>query len=358
MQDEKRYESETKDDMTVNEAGTDSDNGAFGEDQGILGLYSKCTLCPNGCAVDRLSGAVGRCGRTNQVRVAWAGLHRGEEPPITGEHGSGMIFFCGCPLHCQYCQNYQISGAFTPSGCGSKPFVPYDGVPVTERQLADLMLDLQSFGAASLNLVTGTHYIPSIVVALEDARGRGLSLPVVWNSSGYESVDAIRLIDDYIDLYLLDIKTLDRDVASRFCGLERYCDSILPLVRFLKRRHPHTDMEDGLEGVLVRHLVFPDTLDSTMRFLSWYADNLKDSFLLSLMVQFVPPLDDPGFPKISKAEYSALLDALDRYGIDGFVQEQSDDEILWIPDFTKDQPFPSSFADPLPSFLELKGRSV
>jgi len=305
--------------------------------------------------VDRAAGEVGRCGQTSQMRVAWVGLHRGEEPPITGEHGSGMVFFCGCPLHCQYCQNYQISGAL--DGQEGARCRSYDGVAVTEKQLADLMLDLQSFGAASINLVTGTHYIPSIVVALKDAKKRGLSLPVVWNSSGYESVEAMRLIDDLIDLYLLDVKTLDKDVASCFCGLPRYCDAVVPLVRFLKRRHPRTDMENGLEGVLVRHLVFPGTLDASMKFLSWYADNLKDNFLLSFMVQFVPPLEDPGFPKISKSEYSSLLDVLDRYEIDGFVQEQSDNEILWIPDFTKDQPFPEGFADPLPSFLDLKRKA-
>lgn len=321
----------------------------------LCSQYSNCRLCPNECGVDRAAGEVGRCGQTSQMRVAWMGLHRGEEPPITGEHGSGMVFFCGCPLHCQYCQNYQISGALDGqegSRCRS-----YDGVAVKEKQLADLMLDLQSFGAASINLVTGTHYIPSIVVALKDAKKRGLSLPVVWNSSGYESVEAMRLIDDLIDLYLLDVKTLDKDVASRFCGLPRYCDAVVPLVRFLKRRHPRTDMENGLEGVLVRHLVFPGTLDATMRFLSWYADNLKDNFLLSLMVQFVPPLEDPGFPKLAKSEYDSLLDALDRYEIDGFIQEQSDNEILWIPDFSKDQPFPDSFAEPLPSFLELKSKA-
>lgn len=321
----------------------------------LCSQYSNCRLCPNECGVDRAAGEFGRCGQTSTMRIAWVGLHRGEEPPITGEHGSGMVFFCGCPLHCQYCQNYQISGAL--DGQKGVRCRSYEGVAVTEKQLADLMLDLQAFGAASINLVTGTHYIPSIVVALKDAKSRGLTLPVVWNSSGYESVEAMRLIDDLIDLYLLDVKTLDKDVASRFCGLPRYCDAVIPLVRFLKRRHPRTNMENGLEGVLVRHLVFPGTLDATMHFLSWYADNLKDSFLLSLMVQFVPPLDDPGFPKISKSEYASLLEALDLYGIDGFIQEQSDNEILWIPDFTRDQPFPDSFADPLPSFLEQKRKA-
>ena len=319
----------------------------------VNSYYSQCKLCPNECGVDRVNGQLGVCGQSNEMQIAWVGLHRGEEPPITGEHGSGMVFFCGCPLRCQYCQNYQISHAFKASGVGKES---YEGITVSIPELASLMLKLQEFGAASINLVTGTHYIPSIIQALQIAKNDGLKLPIVWNSSGYESVQAIKLIDPYIDLYLLDCKTLDADVASKFCGRACYSSAIIPVMKFLKRRYPTTDMENGLSGVLVRHLVFPGTLDATMRFLSWYADNFKDNFLLSLMTQFVPPLNDPGFPKITKAQHTQLLDALDYYGIDGFAQEMSDNEILWIPDFTKDQPFPAGFADPLPEFLELKKR--
>lgn len=304
--------------------------------------YSCCELCPNLCRVDRTRGQVGRCGQTSEIKVAWSGLHRGEEPPITGEHGSGMIFFCGCPLHCQYCQNYQISQA------------GWDGVTLTEDELANLMLELQSFGAASINLVTGTHYIPSIVTAIKQAKEKGLRLPIVWNSSGYESVEALKLFDPYIDLYLLDVKTLDHTVASNFCGLSRYADAIVPVMKFLRRRHPHTDMENELKGTLVRHLVFPGCLDATVDFLHWYADNFKDCTLLSLMVQFVPPRENPGFRKMTQEEYDMLIDLVDTLGIDGFVQEMDENEILWIPDFRKDQPFPESFADPLPYFLDIK----
>ena len=320
----------------------------------IDSYYSNCKLCPNECAVDRTAGQLGVCGQSNEMQIAWVGLHRGEEPPITGEHGSGMIFFCGCPLHCQYCQNYQISHAFKSNKKGHES---YEGITVTVSELASLMIKLQEFGAASINLVTGTHYIPSIVNALQIAKNNSLKLPIVWNSSGYESVQAIKLIDPYIDLYLLDVKTLDPQVASKFCGLARYSSAVIPVVKFLKRRYPVTDMEKSLSGVLVRHLVFPGTIDATMNFLSWFADNFKDNFLLSLMTQFVPPLNDPGFPKITKEQHAQLLDALDSYGIDGFAQEMEDNEILWIPDFTKDQPFPQGFADPLPAFLELKNRS-
>ena len=305
--------------------------------------YSCCELCPNECRVDRTAGQVGRCGMGGTVKIAWAGLHRGEEPPVSGRRGSGMIFFCGCPLHCQYCQNYQISQG------------GWDGVSVSDKNLASIMIALRDEGAATINLVTGTHFIPSIVTALKDAKSRGLDIPVVWNSSGYESVEALKLIDPLIDLYLVDVKTLDRDVASRFCGLGRYADAIVPVMKFLRRRHPVTDLENGLKGTLVRHLVFPGCIGATVDFLHWYADNFKDSCRLSLMVQFVPPKEDPGFPKITKAEYDMLLDLLDELDIDGFVQETSDNEILWIPDFRRANPFPQGFADPLDYFLDLKG---
>ncbi len=305
-------------------------------------LYSCCELCPNMCRVDRNKGQLGRCAQSSEIRVAWAGLHRGEEPPVTGKNGSGMIFFCGCPLHCQYCQNYQIS------------LKGWDGVVLSESELSNLMLELQGFGAATINLVTGTHYIPSIVTAIEWARAKGLSIPIVWNSSGYESVEALKLIDPLIDLYLIDVKTLDCEVASKFCGLSSYSQAIVPVMRFLKRRHPVTDLEHSLKGVLVRHLVFPGCIDATVDLLHWYADNFKSCSLLSLMVQFVPPKEDPGFEKMTRSQYDMLIDLVDRLGIDGFVQEMDDNEILWIPDFRRDQPFPESFADPLPYFLGLK----
>lgn len=309
--------------------------------------YINCRLCPNLCSVDRTAGELGVCRQDAQVRIAWSGLHRGEEPPVTGEKGSGMIFFTGCPLHCAYCQNRQISGSDGENY----------GIVISVDELSSLMLDLEQMGAATLNLVTGTHYIPSIVDALEIARSKGLSLPVVWNSSGYENREGLKLIDPYVDLYLLDGKTLDRNIASRFCGRAKYAEAIIPVMQFIKKRHPETDL-DSLKGTILRHLVFPGALPETKEFLSFYADNFKDSFFLSLMVQFVPPKDNPGFEPMSDDEYSELIDYLDELGIEnGFAQEKGDDDILWIPDFRKDVPFPKSFADPSPYFLSLKERA-
>lgn len=306
--------------------------------------YSSCKLCPNECLVDRTKGNVGICKQSDKVKIAWSGLHRGEEPPITGEHGSGMIFFTGCPLHCRYCQNRQISGSDGENW----------GIEVSIEELSDLMLDLESMGAATLNLVTGTHFIPSIVEALTIVKGKGFSLPVVWNSSGYENRAGLDLIDPFIDIYLLDGKTLSKTVASRFCGRERYADIIIPVMDYVKTHHPYTDL-DLMKGTILRHLVFPGTLEDTKDFLHLYAKDYKDSFFLSLMVQFVPPKEDSSLVGITDYEYAELIDLLDILEIDnGFAQEKGDDDILWIPDFSKDVPFPSSFADPSGYFLSLK----
>lgn len=319
----------------------------------VLQAYASCLLCPNRCKVDRLSGEIGICGETDSVRVAWSGLHRGEEPPVTGEHGSGMIFFSGCPLHCAFCQNHQISGI---QKGGQEPV----GIIISIEELSILMVKLQQQGATNINLVTGTHFIPSIIRALELAKAQGLTIPIVWNSSGYESLEGLALIDPYIDLYLIDVKSLDRDVSASFCGLACYADHIRGVMDFLKERHPKVqETSDGsLQGLLVRHLLFPGTMHATKEFLFYFAQELKESAYLSLMVQFVPPLGDVAFDAITEMEYDELLTMLDELGIEnGFVQELGEN-ISWIPDFTQDVPFPEGFADVLPYFLELKQRNL
>lgn len=317
----------------------------------LLQAYESCLLCPNYCRVNRLAGVVGICGETDSVRVAWAGLHRGEEPPVTGEHGSGMIFFSGCPLHCAYCQNHQISG-IQKSGEDSV------GIVLSIEELATLMTELQGFGATNINLVTGTHFIPSIIQALSKAKEQGLSIPIVWNSSGYESLEGLSLIDPFVDLYLIDVKSLDKEVSAAFCGQACYADHICGVMAFLKEKHPHIiESPDGsLQGLLVRHLLFPGTMEATKEFLHYFAYELKACAYLSLMVQFVPPLGDVAFDAITEEAYDELLALLDSLGIEnGFVQELGEN-ISWIPDFTQDVPFPEGFADVLPYFLGLKQR--
>ncbi|MGX8678299.1 MAG: radical SAM protein [Sphaerochaetaceae bacterium] len=317
-------------------------------------LYESCELCPNRCKVNRTRGELGACLSTDRMRLSWAGLHRGEEPPVSGKKGSGMLFFNGCTLHCRYCQNYQISC----SGIDSP------GIEVDAPTLARLMIDLQDQGAASINLVTSSHFLPSVIPAIVQARRDGLKLPIVYNTSGYEDPDVLKIIDPYIDLYLIDVKTLSPSVASEFCGKADYARAIVPVMEFLKSRYPRTFLRKGrLYGVLVRHLVFPGTLDATFDFLDWYAALYKDMSYLSLMVQFVPPHGEKGLAPMTRAEYDALMQRLDDLDIEnGFYQEFGEQagfekDTMWIPDFNRDQPFAPGFADPLESFLELKRKA-
>lgn len=306
--------------------------------------YSRCLLCPNMCGVNRVKGEKGRCRMTSSLSLAWAGLHRGEEPPLCGKDGSGMLFFTGCPLHCAYCQNRQISGSDGENW----------GIEISQEELIDIIFDLERMGARTLNIVTGTHYIPSLVNALRKAKERGFSLPVVWNSSGYERIEALELIDEYIDLYLLDCKTLNHSVSRVFCGLKSYADNILPLMDWIKKKHPTTNL-DKIKGTIIRHLVFPGTINASKKFISVFAERYKDNFYLSLMSQFVPPKEDPSLVGISDEEYESLITLVEEKEIEnGFIQEKSDDDILWIPDFREDVPFPSNFASASPLFLKIK----
>ncbi len=310
----------------------------------ITTAYQSCRLCPHQCGVNRSRNERGVCGESDQMRIAWMGLHRGEEPPLIGEHGSGTVFFSGCPLHCAYCQNCQISSRNASYG-----------IPVSIDQFAQFCIDLEAMGAANINLVTGTHFIPSIVRALEKARTLGCTLPVVWNSSGFESPAALERIDPYIDTYLVDLKTLNSRTAARFCGFADYAAIIEEVILWILARRRETIFSDGhLKGTVVRHLVFPGELPATEEVLRWFAQRAKDAAWLSLMVQFVPP-DGSSLPlSCDEQTYEHLIDLLDELEIEeGFVQELGDN-IPWIPDFTRDNPFPEGFAQPLEQFLTLR----
>ncbi len=315
----------------------------------VYRVYERCNLCPNHCNVNRVAGERGRCNESSVVRVAWSGLHKGEEPPITGKNGSGMIFFSGCPLHCAYCQNFQISG---PSEHDERAV----GIEVSIPELAEMMLVLQKMGATNLNLVTGTHFIPSIAMALDLAKKRGFVLDVVYNSSGFESELGLSILDPYIDLYLVDVKTLDEEVSKTFCALALYARCIKAVMQYLvsKKNHTYLTEDNQLKGILVRHLVFPGTIAATKEVLTYFSQELKKHCYLSLMVQFESPRGSTMFSPVSEEEYESLLQMLDELSIEeGFIQELGEN-VSWIPDFTQDNPFPENFAAPSPYFLDLK----
>ncbi len=304
-------------------------------------LYNECRLCPRNCGVDRLQGETGYCGENARMRSAWAGLHLGEEPPLIGDRGSGTIFFSGCTLKCGSCQNCQISH----QGLGRE---------ISPAELTGLMLRLQERGGDNINLVTASHFTPSVVQAVAEARVQGLSIPMVWNSSGYEQLATLDLLRETVDVYLPDCKTLDPEVSRRLMGAPDYPVAAQAALQKMMEDKPLV-FEHGqiLQGVIVRHLVLPNLLASSREVLEWFAGQGRDRALLSLMFQYTPLRSggegDSEHPQrtVSRREYEQVLSWLEELGIDdGFVQEPAagDD---WLPDFNQLNPFPQGQAVPI-----------
>lgn len=295
--------------------------------------YSCCRLCPRQCGTDRTMQH-GFCGEGSEMTIAVATLHNGEEPPLTGTKGSGTIFFTGCTLQCPFCQNHQIS-------CEGM------GGPTSSSTFAEICLALEKAGAANINLVTGTHFIPSIAAGVNTARERGLTLPILWNSSGYESREGLSLLDNFIDVYLPDLKTVNRDAAARLFGCPGYPDAAMPALSHMAKSRSLTWQGDLLvRGTIVRHLVMPGELESTRETLTWYARELKEQTLLSVMFQYTPLKNKPGIPdrSVNEREYNEVLELMERLEIDdGFVQALEEDT-EWFPDFNRDNPFPSELS--------------
>lgn len=305
--------------------------------------YEHCTLCPRNCCVNRLKGRTGFCGESADLRIAWAGIHYGEEPVITGENGSGTIFFTGCTLQCTFCQNYQLSG----SGKGSI---------VTAGELSDIMLGLEKMNAGNINLVTGTHFIPHIVDAVGMARKNGLGIPVVWNTSGFEKEESLILLKNTVDIFLTDLKSLSVEASLKLFKAALYPEIAVKAAGSMIDMKPLKMHDKRLAGgVIVRHLVIPGTLESTYDILKLFKNRWYKRAVLSLMFQFIP-VDmhrgtkgaEAGISEmLSAGEYGTVTDYLFELEIDdGFMQEFSESE-EWMPDFNRYNPFPDDMAKPL-----------
>lgn len=313
--------------------------------------YESCIICPRKCATNRNAADRGFCGETADLRLAWAGLHFGEEPPVTGKGGSGTIFITGCNLRCKFCQNFQIS----QDGMGRS---------VSKDEFADICLALQNAGAENINIVTGSHAIPAIATGLRTAKDRNLSIPVLWNSSAYETPEALALLDGLVDVWLPDLKTLNSELSGNVFRAEDYPKSAKKAIRFmtevspLRIEHPDdTAYPSGriVSGVIVRHLALPGRLADTELVLRWFADHIGDKAILSLMTQYTPVTANPhtkdldAFPDrpIDREEYRQLMELPEKLGIDtGFYQELVEDT-EWLPDFNRTQPFSSALARPI-----------
>ena len=276
---------------------------------------TECRLCPRQCGVER-SKRTGYCGVSDRVKLARAALHFWEEPCISGERGSGTVFFSGCALKCVFCQNYQLSAG-------------HFGKEVSIQRLAEIFLELQQQGAHNINLVTGGHYVPQIVQALELVR-KDLKIPVVYNSSGYETVETLRQLKGYVDIYLPDLKYYSPERSARYSNAKDYFAVASQAVQeMFSQVGPVQFDEQGMlqKGVVVRHMVMPNGVEDTMDILTWIAEHLPlDDILVSVMSQYTPFYKSADYPEINRRltqeEYDRVLDWMECMGIEqGFVQE-------------------------------------
>lgn len=290
--------------------------------------YSACRLCPRSCGVDRTDGKSGRCRVPDRLRVARAALHFWEEPCISGECGSGTVFFSGCSLGCVYCQNREISSG-------------QSGKWITQERLSEIFLELQGKGAANINLVTPDHYAPSIANALVQAKKRGLHLPVVCNCSGYMSADTLQILGPLTDIWLTDFKYFDSELARRFSGAGDYfeiaCAALEEMVQMAGP--PVLDAEGMLQrGVIVRHLVLPRHTRDSRRVIRYLHETYGDKVLLSIMNQYTPPQEQLAFPelnrRLTKREYDEVVDYALETGVENaYIQEGQTAEESFIPPF-------------------------
>ena len=290
----------------------------------------QCTLCPRKCRADRDNGERGFCGETAQLTAARASLHLWEEPCISGTRGSGAVFFSGCVLRCVFCQNYDISSRGV-------------GKPITVERLCGIFLELQAQGAHNINLVNPTHFTPQVIRALETAKRRGLSLPVVWNSGGYELPETLRLLEGLVDVYLPDVKYYSDELARRLSSAPDYFETAMAaLDEMLRQTGAPVFSPEGLllKGVVVRHLVLPWEYRDSIEVITRLGRRFGGKILFSLMSQYTPfgrVKTDPAFSRMNRRittfEYQKALDAALEAGLTGYLQEQSSAKEEYTPEF-------------------------
>lgn len=287
--------------------------------QRVKAAYARlrhCDLCPHECGTDRIAGQTGFCRAGLKLKVASANIHRGEEPPISGTRGSGTIFLSWCTLRCRFCQNFPISQMG-------------NGEEVSSSGLAERMLKLQRQGVHNINFVTPGHYLPQILAALLLAVPKGFRLPLVWNTSGYEKADTLRLLEGIVNIYLPDMKYFEEEPAVRFSSAPRYPDINRAAILEMLRQVGHLELNDdgiAVKGLIIRHLVLPERAAGSRETLRWIADNAGTETHIALMNQYFPAhlaAETPGIHrKITDEEYAAAVAALEEYGLEnGWVQE-------------------------------------
>jgi putative pyruvate formate lyase activating enzyme len=282
----------------------------------ILNLYKKCLLCPRGCRVDRTRNQLGFCKATSDIIIASYMPHRFEEPAISGDSGSGTIFFCHCTGMCSYCQNFN----FSRGKCGK---------PVSTKRLSEIMLELQAKKCHNINLVTPTHYVPSIITAIDMARQSGLEIPIVYNTNGYESEQTIIALKGYIDIYMPDAKYSDNALAKEHCCFIDYSQYNIAAIKRMYEQVGNLSINEkgiAVKGLLIRHLVLPGYMENTKGVFDLISRELGNNIYISLMSQYSPIAcvrkDINLGRRLNKAEYNESKEYIESLGfVNGWTQD-------------------------------------
>ncbi len=291
-------------------------------------MIENCTLCRHNCGVNRLNGNIGFCNSGKKIKLARVSLHHWEEPCLSGDKGSGTIFFSNCNLKCVYCQNYIISS----NGIGKE---------ISIKRLSEIFLEQQEKGAHNINLVTPTHFVPQIIEALKLAKNSGLKLPIVYNTNSYENLETIKALKGYIDIYLPDLKYFNDKYAIKYSNAPNYFTTASKAIEemFSQVGEPVFDINGMMKkGMIIRHLMLPGLLFDSKKIVDYIYNTFKDSVFTSLMNQYTPIFNTSCYPEINKKinpkHYEALVDYCVKLGIsNAYIQEQGTASESFIPNF-------------------------
>ncbi len=293
-----------------------------------MNLYKNCSICPRNCRIDRTNGQIGYCQSGHEIKAALASVHMWEEPPISGSCGSGTIFFSGCNLRCVFCQNYTISSENS-------------GKTISTERLSEIMLEQQARGVHNINLVTATHFIPSIVKAVQKAKNNGLKIPIVYNTGGYEKVESIKMLEGTVDIYLPDIKYFSSELSLKYSGASDYFSYASEAVLEMYRQTGNNIYDDNgimKSGVIIRHMIMPSHREDSYKVLDWIRDNIGTEACVSLLSQYTPAYNAEKYKEINRKlmslEYTRVIEHFFDIGLkNGFMQEKSSAESKYTPIF-------------------------
>ena len=291
-----------------------------------LGKLNKCNLCPHFCGVNRTENRIGRCKATDKVKLALYSIHNFEEPCISGDKGSGTVFFSNCNLNCIYCQNYEISQL----GKGKE---------ITIEELAKVFLMQQEKNVENINLVTPTSYVPQIIQAIKTAKKQGLHIPIIYNTNSYENIETLKMLEGYIDIYLPDLKYAENELGKNYSNVKNYFEIATKAIQEMIRQVGTPKInENGIiqKGVIIRHLVLPNQIENSKKVLKWIKENLPEDIYISVMAQYFPIYKAKEWQelnrKLTQKEWSEIENFVQELDIEnGYIQELGEHEEEYVP---------------------------